>query len=176
MTRWLRDSKPVKVNGRKTESCGHPAFLPKGLGKPRGSPALVAWVVLPWLENGSGERRRAASKSKGDACASPLVGHCKVISFSSRPSWSPSLQPFSSLAFLFSLFHSHGSCDIVSSQFVLCIESAQRIVKQKTSADVCIWATLDGFSNASCRALRMLVARNRNSIQGGQLCECVQPA
>ena len=133
------------------------------------SPCLCGELLL-------GERRRAASKSKGDACASPLVGHCKVISFSSRPSWSPSLQPFSSLAFLFSLFHSHGSCDIVSSQFVLCIESAQRIVKQKTSADVCIWATLDGFSNASCRALRMLVARNRNSIQGGQLCECVQPA
>ena len=31
----------------------------------------------------------------------------------------------------------HGSCDITSSQFVLCIESAKKIVKQKTRAFVC---------------------------------------
>ena len=83
------------------------------------------------------------TKNEGDACASPRLVQKHVSAFFLRGllgrllcsllfSCHVSILPF---PFFMEL------CDITSSQFVLCIESVKRIVKQKTRARVCIWST-----------------------------------
>jgi hypothetical protein len=106
--------------------------------------AFRFWLfALGSVKTDSGEQRRAKgeerfSKKRRGRLRVPLGWSLQSYLFF----FAAFLVAFFAAFFLVAIFYSpfsilHGSCDITSSQFVLCIESAKRIVKQKKRVSVC---------------------------------------